>query len=540
MIATISLSVVSALLYFAAQPNELWLFGQPIVGLVCFIPLFLALYRVNGFWSAYAIGALFLAGSNLLITYWLANFGDFAIWTVLGVTIGYVIFFASTVMPILWFIYRRGSPIETSWLYRFRPLLVACVWVGYEYLKSNGVLAFPWALAAYPLNNVLPAIQVADLGGVYLVSFLIVLLQASLAEWVIGSYSRRILIYRLANMPKANLQVSLVLIVLALGYGGLNLLFPAVRPQTTFNAVLVQQNLDSWKEDRPDTILQLAQDLSRAAVKGRSLPDLTVWSETSIRFPVNENLDFYRTHPLGDSFMNFLAQGGAPLLSGAPHLVPGKDPGYGNTVVLYGAQAQELGWYAKQQLIPFAEYVPGWDIGFLRDFVERVIGLPSGGWRHGTTTTLLRVPLRHGDSVLAGAPICFEDALATIPADMARRGAQVLINLTNNAWSKTLSAQTQHFAAARFRAVETRLPLLRSTNGGLSCVVRPDGSLQAVLPMFQPVSMAVQVAVPNHPKLTAYVWAGDLFAFCCLIAGLGAVLWLGLIRPRLGHRSQGG
>ena len=127
---------------------------------------------------------------------------------------------------------------------------------------------------------------------------------------------------------------------------------------------------------------------------------------------------------------------------------------------------------------------------------------------------------QNGNDVRFAAPICFEDAFPTLCADLHNQKSNILINLTNDSWSKTASAEYQHFAVAYFRAIELRTPLVRSTNGGYTCVVDPVGNITASLPLF--TTDALSVSVPIYPyQPTFYAqwkdWLPALFLAIALI-----------------------
>jgi apolipoprotein N-acyltransferase len=92
-----------------------------------------------------------------------------------------------------------------------------------------------------------------------------------------------------------------------------------------------------------------------------------------------------------------------------------------------------------------------------------------------------------------------------------RQGADILINLTNDAWSRTNSAQVQHFVVARFRSIEMKRILIRSTNGGLTAVIGPFGEIQKDLPMFKAAYLAADIPVLREDSLTPYTLYGDYF-----------------------------
>jgi len=557
-------------LFWYAQPNPISLYGQPVAGLFWMVPLLFALRDATRLRWAYLTGALFFTGVCFSTEFWLASFGGFSAWTLGSVWFGYMAFHATTVMPFLWFIVGRNSVLARSRYTNLRPFLVAATWSAWELIMGNGPAAFPWVFAAYPFNNTLPVIQIASLGGTALIGFVIILFQASLAELLFSRQTEKPLVYRgqidpLSTSATATKKPSIRrywtntalpgralifsagtwVVTLTFGFIALAVYQPGSQPSKPLNVVMVQQNEDSWKTSEQEywNMVSATEQLSLYPAAGafRSVngqtptTDVRIWSESSLRHLLNESQWAYKRNPVDRPFLSFLSEGKTPLITGAPHRY--RD-GFSNAAIILSPQGQELDWYGKQALIPFAEYVPGWENPVFRAFVQDAVGLTDGGWTHGPGPGIvMELPLKDGSTIPFGAPICFEDAFNWIPSDMARQGAHVLINLTNNSWSGTMAAQSQHFSAARFRAVETHLPLIRSTNGGLSCVVRPDGHMEAVMPMFEQTSRAVTVDIPTNPGLTPFVILGDWFAWLCMAISVGSVVYFGVIVPRLASRK---
>jgi hypothetical protein len=137
--------------------------------------------------------------------------------------------------------------------------------------------------------------------------------------------------------------------------------------------------------------------------------------------------------------------------------------------------------------VPFAENIPFWNVPAVRSFFENVVGLDPAGWVPGEKNVLFALQLKEGGSVRFGVPICFEDVFPDLCRDFFRSGADLLINITNDSWSKTVAGETQHFVAARYRAVEHKRYLVRSTNAGVTAVIGPDGRVEKSLPCMRRV-----------------------------------------------------
>lgn len=540
-----TLAFISALAFSAALPNEYLPYGSPAIGLVSLIPLYAAFLFAVDIRSAIRAGAVFGAISTMLSNYWLANFGEFSAWTLGGPTVGYIGYNA-LLASVLYTILRLPRHI--------RPLAFAAAWTGYELLKSIGYLGYPWGLAAYSFGDVLPAMQIADITGVYGLTFLVVYANAALAEaWVgrlrgepalsalgagqgrqPGPYERSLgpsdtLAERAVTLFKVTIAGPTVAhVVVAAGLFAVTFAYGQQRlndtrpPSDTLRTLLVQQNTDSWAPGNLGHTVQRLQSLSLEGMD-RANHDVIVWSENSLSLPYVEYRDgYYDRTPADYPLTDFIADLDVPLMTGSPYIIDEYSGEAWNAALLIEPGTGEiLQRYGKQQLVPFAEHIPFWEIPFVQHFFRDIVGLQAV-WAMGDEETLFELPTRNG-TVTGAAPICFEDAFAPIVRDMTRAGADVFVNLTNNAWSETNSAQYQHFVAARFRGIEARRALIRSTNSGLTGVVDRTGAKTASLPMFEAASLSVEVPVYADEPLTVYHLIGDLFAWMMIAATAAAV-----------------
>ncbi len=453
------------------------------------MPLFMAVKGVQRYAVAARLSLLFGGVSTLIINYWLVNFGDFSIWTLGGVTLGFVGFTALLGCFLLW---ASRTPDH------YAPIVIALVWIAYEYLIANGYLGYPWAMVAYPVGTVLLLVQIADILGIWGVGFLMAYANAGLARAFDSGF----------KSARSHLAAAAALLILFLGYG-MARLQSEIPLKNRIPMVLVQQNADSWIRGNEIQTLHRTQNLTRNALTDAPRnAELVVWSETSLRWPYIGWEDWYAQRPQGDDFLSFLERLPGPLLTGAPYQIPGT-PDAMNATLLIETNGEVRNYYGKQHPVPFAENVPFWGVPAVQQFFREVIGLPAV-WIKGTSPTLFTLDPSSENPTQFATPICFEDAFAYLLRDFTARGADLFVNLTNNAWSKTKTAQTQHFVAARFRAIENRRTLVRSTNGGYSAVVDPWGRVLFELPMFQATAAYVEVPVYDSDILTVYTRFGDL------------------------------
>ncbi|MCA1753105.1 MAG: apolipoprotein N-acyltransferase [Spirochaeta sp.] len=535
-------AAASGLLLAAALPNEFIPYGTPLIAPIALIPLFYALLRSRRIRDSIRIGVIFAVISTGLSNYWLANFGEFAVWTIGGPIIGYSLY-NSLLFPVLQRIMQ--PPVRAE-----RIFIAAAAWAGYEFLKSVGFLGYPWGLISYPAGVYLPLIQHVDVTGVWALSFLFAATNLVGAELLyhrervgrgcgpneqvkIPSLANESTVHQydveIAPLSKGGILQStgfcLILLTLMLVYGYRSLT-RTVPVRAELELVMVQNNTDSWERGNEEPSLLVAQRLSRRGLRELSpvVPDLIVWSETLLRRPYARDRQYYRSFPANDPLVAFIAEAGIPLLTGGPHVERYEEDWLSyNSTLLINPQGELEQNYGKRQLVPFAENIPFWEFKSVRTFFREVVGI-YGTWTPGPKITVFEIALQNRHTPLRFAtPVCFEDAFSGVARAMVREGAEVLINLTNNSWSQTNSAQTQHFVAAQFRAVEMRTTLIRSSNSGLSTVVDPHGRRVFELPMFEQDYYAGSVTIRQSPRPTIYTRWGDYLAWAFLIVVTAAL-----------------
>jgi apolipoprotein N-acyltransferase len=384
----------------------------------------------------------------------------------------------------------------------------AWLWIGSELLRANLFTGLPWELLGHTQFGNLPLIQIADVGGVYAVSFVMVLASVSGAELLAdawrqwpapGTVARRL------ALPAAALVA-----VAAYGAHGRSL-YGAPGGGAARTVAVVQGNVANafrWKRAFFERTLATYVGLTNST---RALhPDLIVWPENAVGFYVDRE-PFLRAQ-LG--YVAGATQEG--LLVGGPRLGTGGKAH--NAAYLIGPDGNIRGTYDKRRLVPFAEYDP-------LPWLHR--GALSEGivWGAGESAQPLRTP---GLSI--GTVICYEVLFPQLVRDLVRNGADVLVNLSNDSWLDRGdgAAPQQHFSMSIFRAIETRRYLVRASASGVSGFVSPYGETGALLASgTQGTAVAPVMA---RGGLTAYVRWGDSWV---LLGGLVAVHTL-LRRNRLG------
>jgi len=411
---------------------------------------------------------------------------------------------------------------------------IPLLWVGIEFLRSHLVSGFPWntlgvsqALATNQFS--MSVCQLAEFGGGYAVSGLIVLLNAGLAMTIIRL--RGVSVGR-TYRTHPELTVSLV----AVGAGvlcGASILgkFPISEPPNVSIAV-VQPNipqLEKWDDDFAQKIYSTLNDLTRSALCPGL--DLIVWPETSVPFPI-----FWEESV---SFMADLLTNGVPILIGSTDdRLMDRGIVY-NSSALLEADGQGLPSqiYNKQHLAPLGEYIPFSDV-----FPKLVAAVAPAGWvglTGGTNTVVFRLKNR---PQLQFAPlICFEDAFPVLAKNAVRAGARLLIDQTNDAWFDVSGGARQHLSHCIFRCIENRVPAVRAANTGVSCFIDRAGRIRpdAILDQCKAGVLPISAFVPSaQMPLTFYTRYGDaVFAFPCAIFALASFVLALIHRSRLGSST---
>jgi apolipoprotein N-acyltransferase len=414
---------------------------------------------------------------------------------------------------------RRG---EGAWARLAGVAAFTACWTGTEHLRGVLFTGFPWNPLGVSQVRSLSLLQHAAWGGTAALSFLLAFANAALASTLRrlpGAVRRRA---RLGG-PELAVAVALALAADVTGRARLNAWTAgraAAPPRETLALALVQPAVPQFEKWTPLFVVGMygrLRLLTLAALRGTP-PDLVVWPETALP----EDL---RSSREAGELLAGIEWNGVPLLAGA--LDSGLDGRgqavYFNTAFLLDGGVRILETYDKQHLVLFGETVPFVDrIPWLKRLTP-VEQLVSPGRRR----TVFTVP---GKEVRFSSLICFEDVLSHIARGFAQAGAELLVNQTNDAWFDGTAGARQHLWNAIPRAVETRTPLVRCTNSGITCWVDETGRVRRELPAVdaggRPVSGFIRLAVPPRPAaapLPFFARRGAVFGWACAGAGLAAL-----------------
>jgi apolipoprotein N-acyltransferase len=178
--------------------------------------------------------------------------------------------------------------------------------------------------------------------------------------------------------------------------------------------------------------------------------------------------------------------------------------------------------YHKNLLLLFGEELP-----FADTFPMLNVWFPQvGGFGRGPGSEVFSLPLQGGALSPKIAPIiCYEALFTRYTLESARKGAELLVNVTNDSWFGPFGEPELHLALSTFRSIETRLPQIRSTNTGISALILPDGSIQGATGKNEAIYKNWELALRESPTHSWLVRFGDWFGPVSLFLGLSIFLW---------------
>ena len=433
-----------------------------------------------GMGISWIFNSISLAGAGLMVSLLLTC-----------LLIGLLAFFnALSAWLAAWLLHGQRTDTDRSVLHWI--VLFPAMWVLAEWMRTRFLNGFPWLLAGYSQTDTLLT-GYAPVIGVYGLSLVMTCMAAMMVAALFHAGALRSLFM--------TLMAGMVLLGVALSTRHWTQPSGAALPVALLQGNIAQDI--KWQPESQKQTLQNYVDMTREHWDAR----LIIWPETAV--PV-----FY--HQVVNGWLNPLAEEArthmATIMLGIPY-VDQASRAYQNALVSIGA---DEGSYFKSHLVPFGEYLP---FRSLLGFVLELIQFPMADFMPGDP--LRQVPLQVAGHVV-GSSICYEDVFG----DEIRRplfaGAELLVNVTNDAWFGDSWAPHQHWQIARMRAMETGRYLVRATNTGVSGIINDRGGVEAVGGVFR--REVITGMVQPMQGMTPYASHGDWPAFCLSFTILAAYL----------------
>jgi len=423
---------------------------------------------------------------------------------------------------------NESSGARSPWLSSARNLglafILACGWTALEWIRGWLFSGWGWNGLGVALHNVLPIIQIAEFTGVAGLSFLVAFANVI----AITTVRRFILEMRMRPMrPHYDFTLTMAMIVGLCAYG---LRIIQSRPETSsLRVAAVQANVprdEKFTRQFQQKTFDTFRRLTNIALATQPSPELVIWPESAMPAPVlidEENNRFV---------MNLAASIKTDLLLGS---IDEDQKGAYNAAMLVSDGGERVQVYRKLHLVPFGEYVPGRHVV---PFVAQIVGdqVPDD-FAVGKEAVVFRLT---NTRVRVAPLICFEDTLGELVRQFVLRGANLLANVTNDGWFLRSAGSQQHVANAIFRCVETRRPLVRAANTGVTCFVNEFGRATQVLvdskgSSFTEGVLTGTVEIPKSREFTFYTRHGDVFAKLC---GCVVMVFLVVRLPQLVRRRK--
>ncbi len=517
-LVNLALLVLAVLFFALPQPNLLSLRGFPLVAYIAFVPLFLLVRRVS-FRASFVWGAAYGTLSYCVFTYWLAVFHPLAMYVIASLYFCWLLLTVPVLKLVDMAFPKRGFVMQWA------------VWVGYEYLKTLGFNGYSYGVIGYSQWTWTPVIQIASVFGVWGVSALVTFPSAWIAagmknrcggpvkSWF-SDFGRFAYAHRLSGLLWCCAFACTVVYGLA---GQVD-----VSKHETVQLALVQPNSDPWKGGinayRRD--FRTLTRLSDEALAARPDIDLLVWPETAFIPRIDWHYRYREERESFDlvaSLLEYLDASPVPVVLGNDDAVLGPtDDGtidridY-NAVLLFTPGKNVIPpapeRYRKMHLVPFTEHFP-----YRRAFpwvYELLLANDTHFWEKGDTPVVFE-----SAGLRFSSPICFEDTFGYISRRFVNEGARAIVNLTNDAWAKSVPCQYQHLSMAVFRAVENRVPLVRATASGQTSYVDPNGVVVSMAPSFVETWLVVDVPRIDDLSMTPYRLWGDLWGVAFAVAAV--------------------
>ena len=507
------LAALSGFLLILAFPK----FNVEIVAWAALVPFFWSLRGKSPAQAAllgFVAGFAFFTGLLPWIYHVLTHYGHLpgavSVFLLLALTAYLALYFSAFAFALRWTQARMEIP-ET--------LLAPPLWVSLEYLRGFLFSGFPWELLGYSQYLTLPLIQIADITGVYGVSFLIVLVNAAIYRFLEAFIDRN-----WKPVQKEILAAGLLLVLsAAYGYWRLAGMSPENKEGAPVRIALIQANIPQdvkWEPKFQEETVRTYVDLT---LRTRYIfPHLVIWPETATPF------FFQDAFPFQSRILELSRTMGTHLLFGSPaYDHKGRETRYYNSAFHISPEGKAAGRYDKIHLVPFGEYAPlSGILGFTRDIIGAM-----GDFQPGDEVRNLAVP--QGEF---GVLICYEAIFPDLTRQFVDRGARFLVNITNDAWFGRTAAPYQHISMAALRAVENRVPIARAANTGISGFIHPSGQILQASEIFTKSILSGILYIKK--KWSFYTQFGDLFSYLCMGFTTIFLLWVRFRREDRVERSR--
>jgi apolipoprotein N-acyltransferase len=384
-------------------------------------------------------------------------------------------------------------------------IIAPVLWVTLEYLRTYALTGFPWSILGYSQYKFLTMIQVADITGVYGISFLVAALNGAIYDVTVSWPRKSDDMSSFARWTRALSIVIFILVIIVSFLYGIGKLKEDEKGGGIKVSVL-QGNIEQDKKWDSRFQREVIDTYKKLTIKALlSDPDIIVWPESALPFV------FGYDKTLTEEIISFQKKLNTYLLFGSVVVKDSQTnkPQLSNSAILLSPKGNVVSIYDKIHLVPYGEYVP---LRELFPFIEKLV-VAVGDFIHGEEATVMKTPFAK-----IGNLICYEIFFPGLVRKFVDTGANVLVTITNDAWFGRTAAPYQHFSMAVFRAIENRVPVARAANTGISGFIDSKGRIINSSDIFVEDTLTEDISIGD--KKSFYTQYGDLFAYFCIIISI--------------------
>lgn len=538
--------------FFIANPNTVIKDGIFIFGFLIYLPV-LFLVHFSTIKEAWIWGGLYGLFSYGLYAFWLKNFHPLTLYIVC------ILYFIILAFVFLCLKYIEKIFQKYCWFVQF---VFLCA---YEYLKTTGFCGFSYGVTAYTQWKNIYLIQICQLVGVFGLNLLVIFPSALLFGFFTNLKKRKSIIFEEKENGKTHIQnfvksensykdlsfkpffysASVWIFLMVFSYVfGICCVKSEKKYKDYVTVAAIQNNENPWKNGINEYTKNIKSliNLSQETLEFYDKIDFIVWPETavvpSIMYHYNNEKD-ERRNKIIKYLLDFIEENDCVFVIGNAHEVKNQMEGnverY-NSVFVFESKNNvippEPGIYSKIHLVPFTEYFP-YKHKFPK-FYKMLLNGDVNMWEKGDEYTVFTYK-----NLFFSTPVCFEDTFGDDCRKFVKNGARCFMNLSNDAWSKSEICQKQHEAMAVFRCVENKIPAVRSTSSGQTCIINENGKIIAEAPSFCESYVIGKIPVfKDNFKVSIYTkygdYAGKIEVLFCMILLIIQTIHVIIMKTRKG------
>ena len=469
-------------------------FNPTFFAIFLFLPFFFFFLKFKNFFLVGLIWGIFY---SIFSIHWLAlNTGTFPWLATLSMLLAAL--FLSLNYAFLGMFFKMIQRKDSGFALLFFPF----VWVGIEFIRSFGIFGFPWLCIGHSQTYNTAYVQIADIGGVYTVSFFILL-------------ANLILYLLIKQFSIKRLIILIAIILFPFIYGAISLNTDMAEDKA-LNFRIVQPNIAAKEKWLPENRLPIINKLdSLSRIENDFEPDVIVWPETAVPYYIRSSI--YYLHLVNQCAKDM----NSTIITGAlDYYFSDNNDWHSTTNTLFMFEPQRSSYspqvYDKLHLVPFGEFTPGGKVFSWLNNMQ----YGQSEFKHRNYRNALKMT---ADSIMFTPMICYDSVFPQTARKFSAQGSQYNILITNDIWFGRSMGPYQHAAIAIVRAIETRRPLIRSANAGISMFIDEKGRVLDQLDLYSCgiLDYRIEAGVQDSP----YVKTGHLFGLSMTFITLLAMVF---------------